>query len=62
MEKGMQDIIKMLDSRIEELRNAVKELDEQGEKIGNAIEQLSADAQQQYVELQKPAKPAGKGK
>ena len=62
MEKGMQDIVKMLDSRIEELRNATKELDVQGEKIGNAIEQLSADAQQQYVELQKPAKPAGKSK
>jgi prefoldin alpha subunit len=62
MERGMQEIVKMLDSRMEELRKASAELDEQTEKIAYAIEQLSADAQQQYVQLQKLPKTAGKSK
>jgi prefoldin alpha subunit len=61
MEKDLPDIIKLLDSRIEELRLAVQELDEQAEKITYAVEQLSADAQQQYAALQGP-EPAPKKK
>lgn len=61
MEKEMPEIVNILNSRIDELKNAVKELDEQAEKISYAIEQLSADAQQQYVELQQP-RPATKSK
>lgn len=60
MEKELPEIVKMLDSRIEELRHATQELDEQAEKISYAIEQLSADAQQQYATLQKPAQATKK--
>ena len=61
MEKDLADIIKLLDSRIEELRLAAQELDEQAEKISYAVEELSADAQQQYAALQGPG-PAPKKK
>lgn len=61
MEKDLTDVVKLLDSRIEELRVAVQELDEQAEKISYAVEQLSADAQQQYSAMQGPA-PAPKKK
>jgi len=61
MEKDLPEITKLLDSRIEELRQAAQELDEQAEKISYAVEQLSAEAQQQYVAMQKP-EPAAKKK
>jgi prefoldin alpha subunit len=60
MEKDLPDIVKILETRITELRAAEQELDEQGEKISYAIEQLSAEAQQQYVSMQKPEQPAKK--
>lgn len=60
MERDLPDIAKMLDSRIGELKTAAQELDEQAEKISYAIEQLSAEAQQQYVSMQKPEQPAKK--
>ena len=60
MERDLPDIAKILDSRIEELKAAAQEMDEQAEKISYAIEQLSAEAQQQYVSMQKPEQPAKK--
>jgi len=60
MEKDLAEISKILDSRIADLKAASQELDEQAEKISYAIEQLSADAQQQYVSMQKPEQPANK--
>jgi prefoldin alpha subunit len=60
MEKDLNDIVKLLESRIDELRKAAQELDEQAEKISYAVEQLSADAQQQYVAMQQPETPTKK--
>lgn len=54
MEKELSEIVKILGSRIDELREAAKEIDEQAEKISYAVEQLSADAQQQYAAMQGP--------